>query len=57
MPIEIKELVIRATIDSDKESGRQTNVSEENRKENRRVNDLHLMMEQLSDMIKQKNER
>lgn len=57
MPIEIKELVIRATIDSDKESGRQTNVPEENRKENRRVNDLHLMMEQLSDMIKQKNER
>lgn len=57
MPIEIKELVIRATIDSDKESGRQTSVSEENRKENRRVNDLHLMMEQLSDMIKQKNER
>lgn len=57
MPIEIKELIIRATIDSDKESARQTGFSEENRKENRRVNDLHLIMEQLSDMIKQKNER
>jgi hypothetical protein len=56
MAIEIKELVIRATIDTEKKStGR--HLTRPGRKRNKRINDLHRRMEQLQQMIKQKNER
>ncbi len=56
MPIEIKELVIRATIDTEKSSagnGRSLNGDEQKGK----INRLMQRIEELQKMINQKNER
>ncbi|SHF18713.1 hypothetical protein SAMN05443144_10664 [Fodinibius roseus] len=52
MAIEIKELVIRATIDTEKRSTKRPDRSRK-----KHINKLHRRMDQLQQMIKQKNER
>ncbi|SMO71868.1 DUF5908 family protein [Fodinibius sediminis] len=52
MAIEIKELVIRATVDTEK-----TSTERPDRGRNKHINELHRRMEQLQQMIKLKNER
>lgn len=52
MAIEIKELIIRATIDTGKGS-----TERPDRRKNKHINDLHRRMDQLQQMINQKNER
>lgn len=56
MGVEIKELVVRATVDSERSCEGGDN-SDSAQQESRRINDLHLRMEQLARMINQKNER
>lgn len=56
MGIEIKELVIRATVDSERScEGR--DHSDSARQESRRINNMHVRIQELARMINQKNER
>lgn len=55
MPIEIKELVIRASVDSQRENStsNQSSISSANRKADRQLNELL----KIKKIIEQKNER
>jgi len=56
MPIEIKELVIRATIDTEKSTAnRPRGLSSEDEK--KKINQLTRRIEEMQHMIMQKNER
>ncbi|MDR8390616.1 DUF5908 family protein [Aliifodinibius sp. S!AR15-10] len=57
MPIEIKELVIRATIDTEKSSSKGRTYLSGDDKEKSQINKLTQRVEELQKMIKQKNER
>lgn len=56
MPIEIKELVIRATIDTEKSTAKRARGGS-NEEENKKINRLSRRVEELQHMIMQKNER
>lgn len=56
MPIEIKELVIRATIDTEKSSSKRNRVFGGEEGENK-INRLTRRVEELQKMMNQKNER